>query len=97
MNGPRASVHATAGFLAAASLITAATLATAFVAGLAGVAWLDELLSTAGIVALLITPPIGLVVTFFELRPVQPRAALLALVVLGVLALSTLIALLTRG
>jgi hypothetical protein len=96
VNGPRASVRGTAGVLAAGSLISAATLATAFVAGLAGVAWLDDLLSTAGIVALLITPPIGLVVTFFELRPVQPRAALLTLVVLGVLALSTVVALLTR-
>jgi hypothetical protein len=35
-------------------------------------------------------------VTFFELRPVQPRAAQMALVVLGVLALSVLIALISR-
>jgi hypothetical protein len=78
------------------TIVSAAALAAALVAGLFGSASLSTLLSTAGVVALLVTPAAGLVVTFFEMRPVQPRAAQLALVVLGVLALSTVVALVTR-
>ncbi len=96
MNGQRPPVAATAMVLTAGTVASATALAAAFLSGLAGAAWLSTLLSTAGVVALLITPAAGLVVTFFELRPVQPRAAQLALVVLGVLALSTLVALLTH-
>ena len=96
MNGERPPVGATASVLTLGTVLSAAALAAGFVSGLAGAAWLNALLSTAGVVALLITPAAGLVVTFFELRPAQPRAAPLALVVLGVLALSTLVALLTR-
>jgi hypothetical protein len=65
----------------------------------AAAARLDELaklLATAGVLVLLATPAIGLVVTSLELRPLQPRSSLLALVVLGVLATATVIALVTR-
>lgn len=96
MNGQRPPVGATASVLTLGTVASATALAAAFVSGLTGAGWLSTLLSTAGVVALLITPAAGLVVTFFELRPVQPRAAQLALVVLGVLALSTLVAVLTR-
>jgi hypothetical protein len=71
-------------------------LAAAFVSGLIGAAWLSTLLSSVGVVALLATPAAGLVATFLELRLPQPRAAQMALVVLAVLALSTLVALVTR-
>jgi hypothetical protein len=96
VNGERPPVAATARVLTLGTVASAVALAAAFVSGLAGAASISTLLSTAGVVALLITPAAGLVVTFFELRPVQPRAAQMALVVLGVLAVSTLVALLTR-
>lgn len=96
MDGERPPVGATASALTLGTVASAAALTAAFVSGLAGAASLSTLLSTAGVLALLATPVLGLVVTFFEMRPVQPRAAGLALVVLGVLALSTLVALLTR-
>ena len=96
MNGQRPPVVATANILTIGTVLAAATLAAAFVSGLLGAAWLDSALSTTGLVALLITPVAGLVATFFEMRPVQPRAAQWALVVLGVLAASTLVAVLTR-
>jgi hypothetical protein len=96
VNGQRPPVEGTASVLTLGTVVSATALAAAFVCGLVGAAWLSTLLSTAGVVALLITPAASLVVTYFELRPVQPRAAQLALVVLGVLALSTLVALLTR-
>jgi cell shape-determining protein MreD len=96
VSGQRPPVAATASVLTIGTVASAAALAAAFVSGLAGAASLGTLLSTVGVVALLITPAAGLVATFFELRPVQPRAAQLALVVLGVLALSTLVALITH-
>ena len=96
MNDQRPPVATTATVLTLGTVASATALAAAFLSGLAGAAWLNTLLSTAGVVALLITPAAGLVVTFFELRPVQPRAAQMALVVLGVLALSTLVALVTH-
>ena len=96
MNGQRPPVGATVSVLTLGTVASAAALAAAFLSGLAGAAWLSTPLSTIGVVALLFTPAAGLVVTFFEMRPVQPRAAQLALVVLGVLALSTVVALLTH-
>ena len=47
--------------------------------------------SLAGTLVLLATPAAGLLATAFELRRAQPRAALLALVVLGVLGLAVLV------
>lgn len=49
--------------------------------------------SMLGVLVLLATPPLGLAVSYLEMRRLQPRAAVLALVVLGVLAVATLIAL----
>jgi hypothetical protein len=86
----------TARLLTYGTAASAAALAIAFVAGLAGIAWLSTLLSTAGVVTLLVTPAVGLAMTFIEMRPVQPRAALLALMVLGVLVLSAVVALLAH-
>jgi hypothetical protein len=92
----RPSVGGTGRVLTAATTLSAALLAAAFAAGLAALDQVANLLSTAGVVTLLATPAAGLVATFVELRPTQPRAALLALVVLGVLAVSATVALLTR-
>lgn len=96
MNDQRPPVAATASVLTLGTVASVVALAAAFVSGLIGAASLSTLLSTVGVVALLATPVAGLVVTFFELRPSQPRAAQMALVVLAVLALSTVIAVLTR-
>ena len=49
--------------------------------------------SMLGVLVLLATPPIGLAVSYLEMRRLQPRAAVVALLVLGVLAGATLIAL----
>ena len=65
---------------------------------------LDEVLASAaamrpwgwsvlGVVAILATPPLGLVVSALELRHLQPRTALLALAVLGVLGIAGAVAL----
>ena len=92
----RPPVRATATTLTGGTLVSCAF----FLAGLvAAAARLDEparLLATLGVLVLLATPAVGLVVTWLELRPFQPRSALLALVVLGVLGAATGIALLTR-
>ena len=48
--------------------------------------------SMLGVLLLMATPAAGLVTSFFEMRRVQPRAAFLALLVLGILAAATLIA-----
>lgn len=50
--------------------------------------------SMLGVLALLATPPAGLIATALETRRLQPATALFALAVLGVLALATLFALL---
>ncbi|HSH21951.1 MAG TPA: DUF1634 domain-containing protein [Candidatus Caenarcaniphilales bacterium] len=49
--------------------------------------------STLGVVLLLITPAVGLVVTFLEMRQVQRRTAYLALGVLAILVVATAVAL----
>jgi hypothetical protein len=50
--------------------------------------------SMIGVLVLIATPAAGLVTTFFELRAAgQPRVALLALAVLGILGAATILAL----
>jgi uncharacterized membrane protein len=49
--------------------------------------------SMVGVLLLIATPAAGLVASFFELRAGQPRVALLALAVLGVLGLAVAVAL----
>ena len=92
----RPPVRATSTTLTAGTLVSAAL----FVAGLAAAAArLDEpsrLLATAGVITLLATPVFGLVVTAVELRPLQPRSAVLALLVIGVLGVATAVALVSR-
>ena len=48
--------------------------------------------SMLGVLLLLATPAAGLVTSFFEMRRAQPRAAFLALLVLGILAAAALVA-----
>ena len=49
--------------------------------------------SMLGVLAILATPPIGLVVSALELRRLEPRTALLAMAVLGVLGIAAAVAL----
>ena len=92
MTDERPTVAGTARVLTGGTALSATLLAVAFAADLARLESAANLLSTAGVVALLATPALGLVISFFELRPSQPRAALLALVVLGVLGTAALVA-----
>jgi hypothetical protein len=46
-----------------------------------------------GVLLLLLTPPLGLLTTFLELRATDPRVAPVALVVIGVLVVAVAIAL----
>lgn len=92
----RPPVRGTATVLTAGTSVSAAL----FVVGLVlAAARLDDLARTAanlGVVALLLTPAVSLVVTAVELRPHAPRASLLALLVLGILAAATAASLLLR-
>ena len=90
----RPPVAGTARALTLGALLSAALLAVAFLLTVAQRPAEARLVSALGVALLLATPAVGLLVTFFELRPLQPRAALLALVVLGVLVAATLVALL---
>lgn len=90
----RPPVAGTARALTYGALLSAALLTVAFLLTVAQRPAEARLVSALGIVMLLVTPAVGLVVTFVELRPLQPRAALLAVLVLAILGLATLVALL---
>ena len=92
----RPPVRATAFTLTASTVVSVLLFLGGLVATAAGIAEPARLLATAGVVVLLATPVLGLIVTAVELRPLQPRSAVLALVVLVVLAIATVVALLTR-
>jgi hypothetical protein len=83
--------------LTAGTGISALCLVVAFVLSLVDLEDQAASLSAVGIVVLLATPAAGLVATWAELRRPQPSAAVLALVVLGVLAVAVGIALTTRA
>jgi hypothetical protein len=93
----RPPVRWTARTLTLGTVFSALCLVAAFALTLADADGLAATLSTIGVMALLITPAAGLVVTWAELRRHQPSAAILALVVLGVLGMAVAVALLTRA
>ncbi len=70
------------------SLSAAACLTVGFVLNLVNLDEPARLISLAGVLVLLGTPPAALLTTFAEMRAVQPRAAWLAVVVLVTLALA---------
>lgn len=76
--------------------MSAALFATGLVLATARLDAASQLAANAGVLALLATPVAGLVVTALELRALQPRSAMLALVLLGILGLATVLALLSR-
>ncbi len=91
MNRRRPNTKWTEIVLHTGSFAAAGLLALGFVAGLVAPP-AGRVASFAGVVVLLGTPPAALVTTFIELRRLQPRAAILALVVLGVIGFATVLA-----
>jgi hypothetical protein len=89
---PRSPVGGTARVLLGGTLASAVCFAIGFGLSFGGLAALGAVASTAGILVLLLTPAAGLVVTAAELRKAQPQAAMVAVGVLGVLALAVVIA-----
>ena len=94
---PRPPVSRTTRMLSLGTLAAAALLAAGLLLDVVGQAATATLVGNAGVIALLLTPAAGLVATWWELRPVRPTAAWLAIAVLAVLVLATLVALLTRA
>ena len=92
----RPPVRVTARVLTVGTALAAGLLTLSFVLSLARLADAAGLASTVGILVLLATPAAGLVATFVELRPFQPRAALLAIGVLAILAVAAGVALVSR-
>ncbi len=86
----------TARFLAWGSLGAAVILGLSLALDVAGQLAIASLVGNIGVVVLLLTPVLGLVATWSELRATRPTHALLALAVLGVLTLATVIALAAR-
>ncbi len=95
MSVTRPPIRLTSRVLSWGSLLAAAILGVGLLSKLAGIGGF-EVLGTVGVVVLLATPAAGLVATWFELRPMRPTHAWLAVAVLGVLGLATVIALLAR-
>lgn len=90
----RPAVRLTGLALTVGTAASAALLALGFALTVTGLEDYAGAASTAGIIVLLGTPAAGLVASFVELRPLQPRVALLALVVLAVLAVAAGLAIL---
>ena len=88
----RPPVRATAFTLTAATVVSVLLFLGALIAAAVRLDDASRTLATAGVIALLATPVLGLIVTAVELRPLQPRSAVLALVVLAVLAIATAVA-----
>jgi hypothetical protein len=91
MSGP--SSRWTSRLLLGGTLVSAVCFAVGFVLGLIGLVPTGEFMSTVGVLAILATPAVALVSTALELREDQPQAAMLAVGVLGVLAVAVGVAL----
>lgn len=89
----RSPVRLTSRTLLWGTLAASALLAAGLVLDVAGAAETAATIAAAGVIALLATPALGLITTYWELRSRRPGSAMLALVVLGVLAVATVIAL----
>jgi hypothetical protein len=83
----------TSRLLLGGTLLSAVCFAAGLVLGLIGLVPVGESLSNLGVVTILATPAVALVSTALELRKGQPQAAMLALGVLGVLAVAVGVAL----
>jgi hypothetical protein len=92
MNRARPRADWTVTVLRAGSFSAAVLLTLGFAVTLLALGDAGRIVSLAGVLILLATPPLALVATFLELRAVQPRAAWLALVVLVTLAIAAVVA-----
>jgi hypothetical protein len=97
MNEIRPSTRLTTRALTYGSLSAATLLAFGLVLGFAGAVDAGSLGGNVGVVVLLITPVVGLIATWSEVRIARPAHGWLAVAVLLVLFLATLIALATRA
>ena len=88
----RPSAWATARVLSIGSLVAAVVFVAAFALSIAGATSASVVAATAGVIALLATPALGLVASAVELRSFQPRVAALAVLVLVILSAAALIA-----
>lgn len=97
MTPARAPVRLTSRTLTVGTVAAAVLMGVGLALDVAGQEAAAGLLGNVGVVLLLATPVAGLVATWWELRGPRPRAAWLAIAVLCVLALATVVALLTRA
>jgi hypothetical protein len=91
-----APVKWTARVLLLGTLASAILFGAGFLLGIAGYQQLGTVASNAGVVVLLATPAFALITTMAELRETQPQASVLAVGVLGVLAVAVGVALLAH-
>jgi hypothetical protein len=96
MNAVRPPVRLTSRILSAGSIVAATILGVSLALDIAGQTEPARLAGVIGVLVLLVTPAAGLIATWWELRPLRPTHAWLAVAVLGVLLLATAIALLPR-
>ncbi len=97
MSAVRPPVRLTSRVLTLGSLGAAAVLGVSLALDVLGQAEPARLAGVVGVLVLLGTPVAGLVATWWELRPMRPTHAWLAVAVLGVLLLATVIALAARA
>ena len=88
----RPPVDSTARALTYGTLVAALCLTAGFAIHLAGGDETGRVVSLGGVLVLLATPVAGLVATVVEARHVDPRTALLAVAVLGVLGVAAVLA-----
>jgi hypothetical protein len=94
MNGPSGvPVRATSRVLLLGTLLSAVCFLIGLGLTFAGAAGAAAIASGLGVLALLLTPALGLVMSALELRPQQPQAAWMALAVLAVLGVAVAVAL----
>jgi hypothetical protein len=96
VNALRPPVRLTSRVLTSGSVAAAAILAVSLALDIVGQAEPARLAGVAGVLVLLVTPAVGLVATWWELRAFRPTHARLAVAVLGVLTLATIVALAAR-
>ena len=90
--GERPSAEVTARIMSIGAVLAGVIFVAAFLLTIAGATSASMVVATAGVVALLATPAVGLLSTAVELRSYQPRVAALAVVVLAILIGAALIA-----
>ena len=90
--GDRPAARLTVAVLALGSIVSAGLFVVGFTLRVVGQPVPADMVSLAGVAALLATPPVGLLATAAELRRIQPGAAILALLVVAILAMATIVA-----